>query len=74
MKRIVILRFLLILITVFCSKPFYAQDFEIVADNWTKRRAITDTIKPGTGRPRGRPRRRTFRPPSARPAPWRGPP
>lgn len=47
MRKIFFLRFLLILMTVFWSTSFFGQSFEIIADNWTKRRAITDTIHSG---------------------------
>jgi hypothetical protein len=47
MKRKILLKFLLVVMTVFFTKPFFGQTFKIIGNNIGKRRAITDTIQSG---------------------------
>ncbi|RXP46221.1 T9SS C-terminal target domain-containing protein [Lutibacter sp. HS1-25] len=47
MNRKLHVRFFLIIVALFYSKSFFGQNFEIIADNVSKRRAITDTIQSG---------------------------
>ena len=38
---------ILIIVILTHVSPFFGQDFEIIGDNWTKRRFVTDTIHSG---------------------------